>query len=136
MAAKTHLIAMTDNCQDIDMTLFFIIFWNFSLYDLLGLTHHSHHKPSVISFSLFISSYFTTGSTVVSMGLITDDLFYIDYVSCVDYVSKLIQFIVILTVLKSQDAMLQLYIKGSCGKSNDLCGVDSLKNILQKSTDL
>lgn len=130
MAAKTHLIAMTDNCQDIDMTQFFIIFWNFSLYDLLGLTHHSHHKPSVISFSLFISSYFTTGFTVVSMGLITGDLFYIDYVS------KLIQFIVILTVLKSQDAMLQLYIKGSCGKSNDLRGVDSLKNILQKSTDL
>lgn len=130
MAAKTHLIAMTDNCQDIDMTLFFIIFWNFSLYDLLGLTHHSHHKPSVISFSLFISSYFTTGFTVVSMGLITGDLFYIDYVS------KLIQFIVILTVLKSQDGMLQLYIKGSCGKSNDLRGVDSLKNILQKSTDL
>lgn len=112
------------------MTLFFIIFWNFSLYDLLGLTHHSHHKPSVISFSLFISSYFTTGFTVVSMGLITGDLFYIDYVS------KLIQFIVILTVLKSQDGMLQLYIKGSCGKSNDLRGVDSLKNILQKSTDL
>lgn len=130
MAAKTHLIAMTDNCQDIDMTLFFIIFWNFSLYDLLGLTHHSHHKPSVISFSLFISSYFTTGFTVVSMGLITGDLFYIDYVS------KLIQFIVILTVLKSQDGMLQLYINGSCGKNNDLRGVDSLKNILHKSTDL
>lgn len=64
------------------------------------------------------------------MGLITGDLFYIDYIS------KLIQFIVILTVLKSQDGMLQLYINGSCGKNNDLRGVDSLKNILHKSTDL